>query len=458
MTGASGVLLLLWGALSPSFNAGTLAPAGGGLVAAGALLKLLSHRRILHKLQRRISDAQEGLLEPLLLPRGDAFLRSLVQDYNLMITTLRTMFSTVEECQARALVERNTINAILQSLPGALLSVADDLRISGTNKNAEELFQREKKQLIGTNLFDILLMGERDREVLRDAFLYKHPKRNQEIGLELRGATRVVSLNLAFVSEMESDMAAVLTLQDITEYRQLQDGVAIREKLVAMGQLAAGVAHELNTPLGNILGYAQLIRDDVDEATPAARYSGIIATETRRCARIVDDLLNYARKDRCDGETCDVNQMVRELIETFINCRLRRYNIRVELDLAPGVLLVEGGCGQLDIVLTNLVHNAIQALDGVPEPCITLQSWTEDAFICLAVEDNGPGVSPDARGRIFDPFFTTKNVGEGSGLGLSICQAIMVRRGGFIAYDADFKSGARFVLRMPEVNLQRVVS
>jgi C4-dicarboxylate-specific signal transduction histidine kinase len=170
---------------------------------------------------------------------------------------------------------------------------------------------------------------------------------------------------------------------------------------------------------------------------------------------VVQDLLSFARKDQCCGETCDLNQLVQELIETFINCRLKRYQIEVRLDLAPGKLVVEGACGQLDIVLTNLLINAIHALDQRPNPIIVIRTWFEVPYTLISVADNGPGVPAEIRNRLFDPFFTTKAVGQGSGLGLSISNAIVAKRGGFIAYDSEYSDGARFIIKLPAVDLKR---
>src|SRR5690606_5810314 len=125
---------------------------------------------------------------------------------------------------------------------------------------------------------------------------------NQEIRLEMEGRYRWISLNMSFLSEEEEDMGAVLTLQDITEYKQLQESVHNREKLVALGQLAGGVAHELNTPLGNVLGYSQLLREMCGNRggdEKIVRYTGIISDEAKRCSRIVQDLLNYVRHENC---------------------------------------------------------------------------------------------------------------------------------------------------------------
>jgi two-component system NtrC family sensor kinase len=421
------------------------------------LVRLLAELAALRRLEQGIHNAREGLLDPVPVDScAWTYVGRLIPEYNTTISTLRLMFQTVEECQGRFLNERNRSNTILQSLPGALLSLADDLCVTIANRQADVLFGVEQGKLIGANLFDLLDLNERDRELLRDAFLYKYAIRNQEISLKVGGKTRYFALNLEFYSDQENDMGGVLILQDITDYRELMESVAMREKLVAMGQLAAGVAHELNTPLGNILGYAQLLERGAADSPTLSGYARVISEETQRCSRVVQDLLSFARKDQCSGETCDLNQLAGELIETFINCRLKRYQIEVHMKLAPGKLVVEGSCGQLDIVLTNLLINAIHALDKVSDPVIVIESRFEDPYAVISVADNGPGVSPDIRNRLFDPFFSTKAVGQGSGLGLSISNAIVAKRGGFIAYDSEYSAGARFIIKLPAVDLNRV--
>ncbi|MCL4185438.1 MAG: PAS domain-containing protein [Burkholderiaceae bacterium] len=431
----------------------TLAAAALGWAAARVFAELAA----LRALQDGVRRASEGRFDPIPIePHAATFVGRLIPEYNTTISTFGLTFQSVVECQGRFLDERNRINTILQSLPVGVLSIGDDLRVNTANRQADAVFGVESGKLIGANLFDLLELTERDRSLLRDAFLYKYPVRNQEIGLKLGGKTRYIALSLAFYSDAENDMGSVLTLQDITEHRALMETVTMREKLVAMGQLAAGVAHELNTPLGNVLGYAQLLERGAEDRPKLAGYARIIAEETRRCSRVVQELLGYARKDECSDETCDVNQLVRELVETFVDCRLKRYRIDARMELAPGALLVEGGCGQLDIVLTNLIVNAIHALDKVPDPRIVVRTWQEGPQVFISVSDNGPGVAPDVRGRLFDPFFTTKAVGQGTGLGLPISNAIVSRRGGFINYDADYTDGARFVVTLPAVDLGRM--
>lgn len=439
-----------------SHGAWVLGSVFAGLAAAGAA-RLAAEIAALRQLEQGIHNAREGLM----LPTADrglgwTFAGRLIPEHNQTVAALALMFRTVEDCQVRFLHERNRVTTILQSLPGALLGITDELEVSIANRQAEALFGAEPGALAGRKLFDLLVPDEHGRAMLRDAFLYKHEIRQQELMLQLDGRARHFGISLAFYSDEQDDIAGVMILQDVTDQRLLMETVAMREKLVAMGQLAAGVAHELNTPLGNILGYAQLMRGASTDAEDRNRYADIVVAEARRCSRVVQDLLAYARKDNCSGETCDVNQTVRELLDAFIHCRLRRYGIDVDLQLDPGLQLVEGGCGELDIALTNVVSNAIQALAATPQPRIAIRTWAEPSHVAIAVSDNGPGVPQHARSRLFDPFFTTKDVGQGSGLGLFISQAVVTRRGGRIDFDASHGGGACFVIRLPRVDVARV--
>lgn len=160
---------------------------------------ILFYRWALSGLRKRILDAREGLLlavdKPAVCP---PFVAGLLNDYNTTITTLGSIFKTVEECQSRVLNERNKIDAILQSLPGVLLTVSNELTINMANRLAEETFATAEQSLIGINLFDLIRFRETDRDILRDSFLYKKPIRNLEIALDVESGTRWYSLNIAF--------------------------------------------------------------------------------------------------------------------------------------------------------------------------------------------------------------------------------------------------------------------
>ena len=414
------------------------------------IIFLYMHRRTMARLHEAVLDAHEGSLTDLVEIRyGGTLAKRLVSDYNKMMKNLRAMFSMVEECQNRVVNERNKMDVLLDSMPGALLAVDDNLVVVNTNPQAAGLFNCDEEKLLGKMLFDVFDLEANDRDTLRDAFLYKRPVKNHVIHTEIAGTERYISINIAFYFKEETEVDAVVTLQDITEYQQLLDSIYTREKLVAMGQLAAGIAHELNTPLGNILGYSQLCADNEIDTAKKERYSGFIVDEARRCSRIINDLLSYARRDSCNEESCDVNPLIEELSNTFQPCVLKRQATNISLDLAKNLPAAEVSCGELDIVLTNLLLNAAQALDGIQHGEIRITTRGVGSHgIELLVEDNGPGIPVENRRRIFEPFFTSKETGEGNGLGLAISHAILNKRGATLELDNLYKDGARFIVKL----------
>jgi C4-dicarboxylate-specific signal transduction histidine kinase len=281
-------------------------------------------------------------------------------------------------------------------------------------------------------------------------------------------ARRHFTLSVTFFksSPEAREPCAVIMLQDVTDYRRLQEVTHQTEKFVAMGQLAGGVAHELNTPLGTIVGYAQLLNAGGVGEAKRAQYGQAIYDEAKRCARIVDNLLAYARRAPNTLESCDVNQVIREVVATLCTCpanryevirdgaatrgtcQANRYDVPIELDLQDAPRVV-GESGQLDIVLANMLTNALQAVSGaLPGPRVAIATRVEAGNVIVTITDNGPGVAAEARHRLFDPFFSTRWAEGGTGLGLAISQSIVASIGGTLRHDPAFDSGARFLLTL----------
>ncbi len=442
-----------WGSGSlPGWAAGSLGFALA-LALAHAAGYFLGRRQelVLHQAIRR---ALQGHLEP-----ADTDARatpgSAVSDYNVLARRLRSLFEEMERSQLWIIGERNRNDAILRGLPCVMLAVDDDLCITLSNDRAEELFAASgTPNLRGSNLFDILKPDDEGRTVLREAFLYEQHVVNREIALGEGESRRHFSLSITFfkTSPEARDASAVIMLQDITDLRRLQEISSQSEKFVAMGQLAGGVAHELNTPLGTIVGYAQLLKAGTANDSRRTEYARIIYEEAKRCARIIDNLLAYARRERCAPETCDINALIRDVVETTCNCRANRFNVPIEVDLRDHPLVL-GGAGKLDIVLVNVLMNALQATSGAVEnPRVVIASRTEEDSAVVTITDNGPGVPDGLRSRVFDPFFSTKGSNKGTGLGLAISQSIVLGIGGTLHCDANFRDGARFVLKLPLAN------
>ena len=228
--------------------------------------------------------------------------------------------------------------------------------------------------------------------------------------------------------------------RDITERKQSEeqfqrqrDALYQSEKLATMGQLLAGVAHELNNPLAVVMGQAALLRQSVRNKRQMERAEKIVQA-AERCARIVNNFLALARQRSPERHAVQVNRVVREAVE-LLAYPLRVDSVEVEWDLAAEVPMLWADAHQLHQVVVNLVANAHQAMREVVGPRrLTVATGVSEAGtrVWVEVRDTGPGVASGLEGRIFEPFFTTKPPGVGTGLGLSLCQGIVEGHGGWI--------------------------
>ncbi|MFH1372552.1 MAG: ATP-binding protein [bacterium] len=247
------------------------------------------------------------------------------------------------------------------------------------------------------------------------------------------------------------------------ELEQAQAQLIQSEKMGAIGQLAAGVAHELNNPLGGILGYAQFALEKMHknisdkssspEMDKYVRYLRDIETQARRCKSIVQNLLRFSRASHgTKFEKIDVNKIVEDTV-TFVEHQLHMHQIAIQVALDPNLPTIQGDAGQLQQVFTNLIINAMHA--STPESEIKIISRFSPAVgefggaVELWFVDQGTGIAPEYIKKIFEPFFTTKDVGRGTGLGLSVSYGIVRSHGGEIRVDSTPGEGTTFAVILP---------
>jgi signal transduction histidine kinase len=245
----------------------------------------------------------------------------------------------------------------------------------------------------------------------------------------------------------------LVALYDRTDELRAQRELIAREKLATVGEIASGVAHEVNNPLAAIRMEAELLGRSTRDADASAAASTIVR-EVDRAARIVRSLLRLARRADTTPTRIQVNELVRDVAEIRQRV-LRADNIEVRTQMDQGAEAVLGLGQELQQVVINLVTNAEHAVRGRPAAVIQLTTEARDDWVRLTVEDSGPGVPAEIRGRVFDPFFTTKSPDEGSGLGLSICQRVVAEVGGKIwLEDSETLGGAKFVVELPAAPLR----
>jgi signal transduction histidine kinase len=238
---------------------------------------------------------------------------------------------------------------------------------------------------------------------------------------------------------LASDLAVTI------ENSRLHGQLVRSEKLAALGQLVAGVAHELNNPLTGILGYADLLSEEV-EGQKAAKRVQKLGAEARRMKRIVDGLLRFARQNNPAARAADFEVALHDVIQ-LREFHIRKLGIRMDLRIEPQLPRISIGEDELKQVLLNILNNAIDAVEESAQRSIAIFATRQGDRVFIRFEDSGPGFSEV--NRAFDPFFTTKPVGKGTGLGLSICYGIMQEAGGEIVLSNKQPFGASISLEFP---------
>ena len=263
------------------------------------------------------------------------------------------------------------------------------------------------------------------------------------IGLsEPRDVTRVNAEEMSKIELLAGDLA--VTIDNAALHRQL----ARSEKLAAMGQLVAGVAHELNNPLTSIVGYSELISDEL-QTGPARQKLDKMLREAQRMKRIIENLLRFARQNNLEKKSANLELLLQDVL-ALREYHLRNHDVQMHVQIEPDLPPVALDEDQFKQILLNLLNNSIDALESAEPKIIRIEATRRDRRVVLRFDDSGPGFSD--LNRAFDPFYTTKPVGKGTGLGLSICYGIVKEHGGEI-YVANLEpTGARVILELPVYN------
>ena len=242
---------------------------------------------------------------------------------------------------------------------------------------------------------------------------------------------------------------AIVLRRDITEQRSLEASLAQAEKLAAVGQLAAGIAHEINNPLTAIIANAQFLTEDIDPHDDAYQSAELIARAGQRAARVVRSLLDFARREDVERQNLDVNESLHEVLD-LLTPQLNAAGIQVATQLAADLPPVFAHSDHLHSIWFNLLINAQDAVAGRGHGArIEVASRLMDDLVEVSIMDNGPGIPASELPHIFHPFYTTKEPGKGTGLGLSISYRLAEQHGGNINVISDPQRGTAFLVQLP---------
>lgn len=354
--------------------------------------------------------------------------------------------------------QRAFIECIVDSLPVGLYVVDRDYRIHAWNHKRETGLQGvSRTDAVGRSIFDILhrqpaaLLKREFDEVFASGRLQQFQMESNAFG-----DTRSFRISKIPMRMGGGPVTHVITIgEDITDWKAALDRTAQAEKLAALGQLAAGVMHEINNPLATIAACAEAMsmqQELGDAGTPPAELLRIIDLEVQRCKKIVNGLLDFSRPKVAGRELFDLNAVVQQGL-FLLQHHPRFKRIKLVTELEPAVpLLVEGDADQIVQVLIALAMNA---LDATPEQARVMIRTRADHDLAghfravLEVEDEGPGIPRALQAKVFEPFFTTKPPGQGTGLGLAICYGIVADHGGALELVSPEGQGANFRVSLP---------
>jgi PAS domain S-box-containing protein len=409
----------------------------------------------------------------------------LFQQRDIQVETLRHLNSVITRLQ-------HLLQNITDSMPSALITLDPDGRVLTGNPAAETLMGQTASEIQGKSLWqtcpELTRYQDLVNRVLGDGQLAERPR--EELESEAGVIYRDVSVFPLGANDIEG---AVLRIDDVTHRVHLEEMMLQSAKMASIGGLAAGVAHEINNPLGAMMQSAQMLQIILDTQRPRTRehlqqcgvdpeklnsylqeralmdYLDGIREAGQRAAKIVSDLLSFSRKASSNIAPHDLNALVEKTLElAAIDFDLKkRYDFRnIELvrHLDPDLPQVACDGQQIQQVILNLVRNATQAMaeskmheaDSQWHPRLTLRTTMVPgdspalSFLRLELEDNGPGIPKATQARLFEPFFTTKKIGEGTGLGLWLSWSIVVERhNGRIWAEPGSEGGSRFVVELP---------
>ena len=244
--------------------------------------------------------------------------------------------------------------------------------------------------------------------------------------------------------------------KDLTRVRTMMEQLASSEKMASVGQMAAGVAHEINTPLGVILGYSQLMMDDFTPESEEGQSLLVIERQAKACRKIVADLLKFSRQSESARENILLNEVMEDVLAVTEHS-LNMDHIHVHRDLSETLPPIVGDTEKLRQVFVNFINNAHHAMEkqGGGELFLSCNYEEETNRVIATIRDTGHGIPEDVLAKIFDPFFTTKSVGKGTGLGLSVSYGIIQEHGGVIEVESPVKTedgelkGTAFHVKLP---------
>jgi len=355
------------------------------------------------------------------------------------------------------------LNAIINGIRDQIMVVDRDCRIEEVNKAFLNRVGKQKKEVIGRHCYHVLHGEDKPCKIsnhfcpVQEAFNSGKPGETFHTSYDGRKVSHFRIIAYPMPDENGSVTRVIVMARDITKWKKSGDHIYHVQKLVFLGKLAAGLAHELNNPVGVILGFADLLLEKMEPGSKEYDMLKTIERQGLNCKRIVENLLSFARHPESTEYSTDVNESIEKVL-SLVEDILLTENISIVKNYTKDIPNVRGDSIQLQQVFINLITNAVSAMQGGGTLTICTGLDTSGDRIEIVFKDTGHGIKKEYRDRIFDPFFTTREVGDMTGLGLLASYSIVSKYDGNISFetvteeeDKDRK-GTTFTVVLPVVS------
>ena len=357
---------------------------------------------------------------------------------------------TIESLQniASLLQSKELLQSVFDGITDLIVLIGSDCRFRMVNRAFLKRYSIKVDNIIGCDIEDfsdpekMLFSGCRS--------LVENGSHNPVVQTQILPTGEIFEVHIFPVSSEQGDIENIIVYaKDVTEQRRIESRMQQTEKLLALGQLAAGVAHEINNPLGIILCYADILKEEMVDRAHLVDDVEIIEKHARNCQQIVSDLLNFARVQKTVKKPVSLNSIIQDVIK-MVASQFRKQEIHFDLFLSGDLPMIALDENKMKQVILNLFMNSAQAIGDDGEIGIITLFRQKDEMVQFIIEDDGEGISADVVSRIFDPFFTTKAQGQGTGLGLSLAFGIIKDHGGDIEVESEPGHWTRFTINLPK--------
>ncbi len=351
----------------------------------------------------------------------------------------------------------NLYRSLVENASDIIFTVTPEGQILSMNRYGTEFFGRNPADVIGRDIAEFLPAGSAEMLIQADKeILETKVSRRINCRVSVNGSEKWLNISLGGLLDERGNVYKVLGIaRDVTQRRKNEEQMIYTEKLASMGTLAAGVAHEINNPLAIILGFSDMLLEKEHNDPEVCDILKTIEKQALNAKRVVEKLLSFAHHTEHVEEDVDINENIEEVLDV-LSYMAQMNKILTVKNFASPLPLVRGEPGEFQQVFFNIISNAISVMKDGGVLTISTNPADLGRSVEIRISDTGCGIKKEHRTKIFDPLFTTKKVGEGTGLGLSVCYGIITHHGGKIDFetktpDESENPGTTFIITLPAV-------